>query len=185
MKKAGILIALILCFVTSFNAIAQSKGTTKKVTVTYTWSRIQSRGSNQIAIWIEDSKGNHIRTLFATHFTVSGGYKYRPTSLSEWVSKYNLKNATREQVDAVSGSTPQSGKQTIIWDGKDQAGNIVQDGRYIVRMEANIHDQDRMFFRAEVNVGGPVQETKGETTFSKPELANGALLFSDVMVEYK
>jgi hypothetical protein len=184
-KRTGLLIIVIMC-ITGFGTVSsQSESVAKKVTITYTWSRIQSRGSNQLAIWIEDSKGNHVRTLFATHFTATGGYKYRPVSLSEWASKFDLKDATREQVDAVSGSTPQSGKQTAVWDGKDQAGRLVTPGKYIVRMEANIHNEDRMFFRAEVNIGGACQQTKGEITFSKPGLADGDLLFKDVSIEYK
>jgi|WetSurMetagenome_2_1015567.scaffolds.fasta_scaffold02598_4 hypothetical protein len=184
-KRTGFLIIVMMCIALYGTAYSQSVSVAKKVTITYTWSRIQSRGSNQLAIWIEDSKGNHIRTLFATHFTATGGYKYRPVSLSEWASKFDLKNATGEQVDAISGSTPQAGKQTVVWDGKDQAGRLVTAGKYIVRMEANIHNEDRMFFRAEVNIGGANQQTKGEITFSKPELANGDVLFKDVLIEYK
>ena len=184
MKRIVFFVAAIMLAGIFSSASGQPKVNTKKITITYTWSRIQSRGSNQLAVWIEDQKGNHIRTLFATHFTATGGYKYRPVSLSEWASKFDLRNATNEQVDAVSGSTPQSGKQIVIWDGKDQSGKNVADGKYIIRMEANIHNEDRMFFRAEVNVGGPDQQTKGEISFSKPELAKGDLLFSDVMVKY-
>ncbi len=167
------------------NLPAQVANPDKKVTVSYTWSHIQSHGSNQVAIWIEDTKGNHVRTLFATKFTASGGYSYRPVSLSEWTAKFNLKNASKEDVDAVSGSTPKPGKQTVTWDGTDQRGKAVPSGKYIVRMEANILNADKMFFRGEINIGGSDQQTKGEITFSKPELASGKILFSDVLVEYK
>ena len=167
------------------NLISQEKTTNKKVIVTYNWSKIQSNGSNQIAIWIEDIKGNHISTLFATHYTATGGYIQRPLSLSEWTSKFDLKNATKVEVDAITGATPQSGKQTVTWNGKDKFGNIVPEGTYIVRMEANIHDADKMFFRGEIKIGGNEQQTKGEITFSSPNLATGNVLFKDVIVEYK
>jgi hypothetical protein len=186
MKKTGFtFFALLVSIITCGYCYAQDKTHVKQLSVAYTWSRIQSHGSNQIAIWIEDIHGNHIRTLFATHFTATGGYKYRPVSLSEWVEKFDLKNATSEQVDAVSGSTPQSGRQTVIWDGNDQAGKPVTPGKYILRMEANIHDADKMFFRAEINIGGADQKTTGEITYSKPELAKGEVLVKDVLVEYR
>jgi hypothetical protein len=179
------LFALILStFVTSYN-FAQDNIQDKKVIITFTWSRIESHGSNQIAVWIEDTKGKHIITLFATHFTASGGYVKRPLALSEWVAKFDLKNASKEDVDAITGATPQSGKQTFIWNCKDKTGKALPSGKYIVRMEANILDADKMFFKGEINVGGNDQKTNGEITFSNPNLASGNVLFKDVLVEYK
>jgi len=157
----------------------------KKVSITYTWSRIQSHGSNQIAVWIEDTKGKHICTLFATRYTATGGYAKRPVSLSEWTAKFNLSNASKEEVDAVSGATPQSGKQNFVWNCKDQSGKEVPAGSYVVRMEANILDADKMFFAGEIKIGGEAQQTTGKITYSRPELASGNVLFKDVLVEYK
>ena len=164
---------------------AQDENLEKEVIITYTWSHIQSHGSNQIAIWIEDTLQNHICTLFATRFTTSGGYVYRPISLSEWAAKFDLKNASKEEVDAITGSTPQSGKQIITWNGKDSSGEVFPAGNYIVRMEANILDADKMFFRGEILIGGIAQQTIGEITYSSPNLASGNVLFKDVLVEYK
>ena len=178
------LFALILSALFCNTIVAQDEVQEKKVSITYTWSRIQSHGSNQIAVWIEDPMGNHICTLFATRFTTSGGYVKRPLSLSEWTEKFDLKNSSREEVDAVSGATPQSGKQILIWNGKDKSGKVVSAGTYVVRMEANIHDADKMFFRGEITIGSIDQKTNGEITYSRPGLASGDVLFKDVLVEY-
>jgi hypothetical protein len=167
------------------NVFAQNKAQGKKVTITYTWNRIQSHGSNQIAVWIEDTKGKHICTLFATKFTVKGGYTYRPVSLSEWTSKFDIKNKSKDEVDAVTGATPKAGTQVLTWNGKDQSGKVVPDGTYIIRMEANIHDADKMFFHGEIKIGGADQNTSGKITYSSPALASGEVLFKDVLVEYK
>jgi hypothetical protein len=176
-----LLFALILSVYLCNSLFAQEQ----KVTITYTWTRIQSHGSNQIAVWIEDTLGNYISTVFATRFTAKGGYIRRPVSLSEWTSKFDLKKATKEQVDAISGSTPQSGRQSVTWNCKDMKGNIVPEGIYVVRMEANIHDMDKMFFRCKIILGGCFQPSSGEITFSRPELASGEVLFKDVLVESK
>jgi hypothetical protein len=186
MKKISFpLYALVILSFLCSDISAQNGNQEKKVTVSYIWSHIQSHGSNQVAIWIEDLHGNHIRTLFATHFTAAGGYKNRPVSLSEWTAKFGLKDASKETVDAVSGSTPKPGRQTVEWNCTDQSGKAVPAGTYIVRMEANILNADKMFFRGEIITGGANQQTSGEITFSKPELASGNVLFKDVLVEYK
>ncbi len=186
MKKFYLFLCALILSALLYNYIfAQDKIQQKKVRVTYTWSRIKSRGSNQIAIWIEDTKGKHICTLFATRFTASGGYLRRPVSLSEWTAKFNLKSSTKEEVDAVTGATAESGKQILTWNGKDKSGKVVPAGTYVVRMEANIHDADKMFFRGEIKTGGSDQKTNGKITYSSPELASGNVLFKDVFVEYK
>lgn len=184
MKKHYLVLFVLIsgCFSSVFS---MQKNPEKKVIITYTWSRIQSHGSNQIAIWIEDARGNHICTLFATHFTTSGGYIKRPLSLSEWTAKFNLKNASKEEVDAVTGATPKSGEQCFTWNGKDRSGKALPAGKYIVRMEANILDADKMFFRAEVRIGGDDQKTTGEITYSRPNLVSGNVLFKDVLVKYQ
>jgi hypothetical protein len=186
MKKN--ILSLLILFLSSVFCVyisAQEKNHEKKVTITYTWTRIKSFGSNQIAVWIEDIKGNHVCTLFATRFTAKGGYAKRSVSLSEWSSKFNLKEASEKEVDAITGATPKSGVQTLVWNGKDKSGKVVPSGTYIVRMEANIHDADKMFFNGKIAIGGNDQKTEGEITYSSPALASGNVLFKNVLVEYK
>ena len=186
MKKFNLsFCVLILSSFLYCNVFAQDKIQGKHVLITYTWTHIQSHGSNQLAVWIEDIKGNHIRTLFATKFTTRGGYIKRPLALSEWTAKFDLKNASKEEVDAVTGATPQSGQQTITWNCKDKSSKALPAGTYIVRMEANIHDADKMFFMGKIRIGGNAQHTTGEITYSSPNLASGDKLFKNVLVEYK
>ena len=185
MKKNYLSLCVLILLAISFNSIyAKQIESQKKVTINYTWSRIQSHGSNQIAVWIEDTKGNHVCTLFATRYTATGGYIKRPLSLSEWTAKFNLKNASKEEVDAITGATPKAGEQVLTWNGKDKSGKALV-GKYIVRMEANIMDADKMYFKGEIVIGGNNQKTNGEITYSSPNLASGNVLFKDVMVEYK
>ena len=74
MKKFSITIFLLVLSGFIFNSIfAQDNSPDKKATVSYTWTKIQSYGSNQIAVWVEDLNGKFICTLFATRFTVKGG----------------------------------------------------------------------------------------------------------------
>jgi hypothetical protein len=179
-----------VCIVTgllliSISAHTQKKAEKKTVTVTYKWNRIPGHGSNQLAIWVEDCKGNFVNTLFATKFTANGGYKYRQVSLSEWTTKSNLKDLSKEEIDGFTGATQPAGKQTLVWNCMDKSGKIVPEGIYTIRMEANIHDSDKMLYRGSITIGKKNQVATGEITFSKPDLASASVLFSDVVVEYK
>lgn len=183
MKTYFSFLLIFLFFSAGVNA--QKKADNKNLTITYSWTKIKSFGSNQLAVWIEDEAGNHVATLFATKYTAQGGYKKRPVSLSEWTNKFDIKNSSKEEIDAITGATPGTGVQTLIWNGKDKKGKIVAGGTYVVRMEANIKNEDKQFCKAKIKIGNGNQKSNGEISYSRPELANGDLLFKDVVVEYK
>jgi hypothetical protein len=179
--------AIVLCllFLLNINSFSQKTEKEKQVNITYNWYKIPGHGSNQLAVWVEDEKGNYICTIYATKFTATGGYKYRQVSLSEWTAKSNLKDLSKEEVDGFTGATQPAGKQTLVWNCKDKTGKVVPNGNYVIRMEANIHDADKMFYSGKITIGKKSQIATGAITFSKPELATGSVLFSDVVVEYK
>jgi hypothetical protein len=45
------------------------------VTIEYTLHRISRMASNQLAVRIEDTRGECVASIFATSFTADGGYK--------------------------------------------------------------------------------------------------------------
>jgi hypothetical protein len=184
-KSFSRIIVLFLLFLISFNLFSQKAEKAKQVNITYNWHKIPGHGSNQLAVWVEDEKGNYICTIYATKFTATGGYKYRQVSLSEWTSKSNLKGLSKEEIDGLTGATQPAGKQTLVWNCKDSTRKMVPNGTYVIRMEANIHDADKMFYCGKIVIGKKSQVATGAITFSKPELASGSVLFSDVAVEYK
>lgn len=70
--KAGILILAILL---SMIAVAQSSKKDVKVSaleVSFYYQRQADPGSNQYAVWIENEKGNVVKTLFVTSYTTKG-----------------------------------------------------------------------------------------------------------------
>jgi hypothetical protein len=164
---------------------SQTGNSNGTLSVSYTWTRIPTHGSNQIAIWVEDTSGNFIVTVFATQFTASGGYEKRPVSLSVWAEKSGLAAAPKEEVDAVSGSTPVSGKQTVIWNCTDKSGKAVSPGVYVIRMEANIKNEHKMFFTGEIKIGDTEQQAIGEISIEGSEPSTGEVLFQDVQLTYK
>ena len=71
--KAGILILAILL---SVIAVAQNKkGKAAKANtleVSFNYQRQAGPGSNQYAVWIENEKGEFVKTLFVTSYTTKG-----------------------------------------------------------------------------------------------------------------
>jgi Predicted periplasmic protein len=125
-----------------------------KLLLKFNFNRASTLASNQYAIWIEDSKGNLVKTLYASDFTVHGGYRYRPDSLKFWVRKSNLASMSDSKVDAVSGATPRAGQQTYIWDCKDDQGNIVPNGEYHFYLEGTLYWSSDVLFSGSFTVGG-------------------------------
>lgn len=48
---------------TGTTASAYAGKTPGKVTISFDYQRIGKRASDQLAIWIEDAQGNHVRTI--------------------------------------------------------------------------------------------------------------------------
>jgi hypothetical protein len=148
------------------------------VTITYTLSHIPKIASNQIAVWIEDESGNYVRTLYATRFTASGGYKQRPESIPLWIKTSDWENASKNEVDAVTGATQKPGVITLIWDCKDKDGQPVKPGKYVYIIEGNMYWNDRVVWRGEIEVGN-----EENTSLAKAEYIPQTAKDSGILIE--
>lgn len=139
----AILTALVLS--TSCTAVKKERKQEKATSleVSFNYQRQNDHGSNQYAVWIENESGDVVKTLFVTSFTAKGrargdekpvrGYIKRPYCVPNWVKAAKADNLSDQQIDAVSGATPQvSGLQTFTWDFTDQEGKKVEYGTYKV-----------------------------------------------------
>ena len=155
--KAGILILAILL---SGIAVAQSSKKAVKASaleVSFNYQRQAGPGSNPYAVWIENDKGEFVKTLFVTSYTAKGrsrgaeqpkrGYIVRPACVPVWVKDSKAEEKTDVQLDAVTGATPQAGGiQTFTWDFTDEQGKAVPHGIYKVKIEATlIFDSDIVY----------------------------------------
>jgi hypothetical protein len=131
------------------------------VEISFTYTRQGGVGSNQFALWITDAQGNHVKTLYATRFTASGGYAKRPQSIPDWVKQSGLANMSKAQVDAFTAATPRgTSALRYRWDGTNQAGEAVPPGEYRVLLEASLRLENRVLYSATVQLGassGPVE----------------------------
>ena len=151
MKK--IISAIIVTALLAIPSVAlNKKGRTAKaktLEVSFNYQKQPGPGSNQYAVWIEDEKGEVVKTLFVTSFTTKGrvrgneqpmrGYVKRPACVPTWVKTVKADELSDQQLDAVTGATPQeSGTQTFTWDFTDQQGKAVGKGTYKVLVEATL-----------------------------------------------
>jgi thiamine biosynthesis lipoprotein len=90
-----------------------------------------------VAVWVEDANGKPVRTLSVWVNTSGRGPRYF-RELRRWFSM------ERDQQDAggpdliatVSSATRLPGQYTITWNGRDDRGNVVDQGNYRVIVEA-------------------------------------------------
>jgi rhodanese-related sulfurtransferase len=95
--------------------------------------------SNQFAVWIEDSDGNVVKTIYVTDFTAGRrGYGNRKDALCHWVKAAEPDSMDETEIDAISGATPQPGHQHFEWDLTDDEGQRVYDGQYSVKLEGTL-----------------------------------------------
>lgn len=136
----------------------------KSVEISFDYERKQGPGSNQFAVWVENEKGEVIKTLFVTSFTAKGrvrgneparrGYTFRPACVPTWVKHSDAASMTDEEIDGFTGATPQSGKQIFVWDFTDTDGKNVPKGEYKVCVEATLKNEYRMLFTGMVSSKG-------------------------------
>ena len=151
MKK--IITAIIVIALLAIPSVALNKkgkaAKAKTLEVSFNYQKQPGPGSNQYAVWIENEKGEVVKTLFVTSFTTKGrvrgneqpmrGYVKRPACVPTWVKTVKADELSDQQLDVVTGATPQaSGTQTFTWDFTDQQGKAVGKGTYKVLVEATL-----------------------------------------------
>lgn len=145
--KTRIFIVTVLAALMFMPVMGQRNSSKKasSVELSFNYQKQAGAGSNQWAVWIENSEGKVVRTLMVTSFTSKGrggrrGYTFRPTCTPTWVKNAGAEQMTDEQIDAVTGATPkESGIQTYTWDFKDADGKDVPAGNYKICFEATLY----------------------------------------------
>ncbi len=97
-----------------------------------------------------------------------------------------MKNSPQEDIDAVSGATPQSGTLSVAWDMKDATGKAIVAGVYVYRIEGSLSWENTVLWTGKIRVGA-AKETSRATVSYFPEGADklGMTLISDVSAIYE
>ena len=157
MKRFFVFFALLTALFPTCAAAQQNSAAQQAAAeLTFTFTRQSGAASNQFAVWIEDSSGRYIKTLYATRYTANGGWRRRDTSIPVWVRQSGLAGMTNAQIDTLTGATPRTGSLTYTWDGTDSRGAIVPNGDYIIFLEGTLRWANQVIYRAPIRLGqGP------------------------------
>lgn len=153
MKIHRILLStLILILFISFTATYSSAQSIVSISLDY--KKQFGMASNQFAVWIEDSRGKHVKTLYVTEFTSGNrGFEKRPGSVPLWVSSSGVRNWTQKKIDGVSRATPKSSRILLTWNFTDQNGKRVSPGVYRYRIEAVVKWAKRVIYTGNIRYG--------------------------------
>jgi hypothetical protein len=156
MKKLLFVLLLSILVLTCTRAQQNSSQTNQAQSaaeLSFSFTRLSGSASNQFAVWVEDSQGRFVKTLYATRYTANGGWKRRETSIPIWVRKSGLSNLTNAQIDAVTGATPRTGILTYTWDGTDSHGASVSAGDYFLFLEGTLRWENQVLYKAPIRFG--------------------------------
>jgi len=142
--------------------------------------------SDQFAMWIEDTSGNFINTLFVTQFaTTELSYTERGDCVPVWVSKAQPSKMTAEEIDAISTATPVSGIFNHTWDLKDKQGVKVKHGTYVFVLEATLTNNSRVIFKNNIKIGNKPVSVPGIPEYTHPDREKNKDMIRSVIVNYK
>ena len=154
-----------------------------RLEIAFDYQRQKGIASNQFAVWIENSSGTHVKTIYATRFTAAGGWRKRPACLPKWVAAAGPDGLSPQAVDAFTGATPIGGRLHYAWDGTDQFGNIAPPEIYRYLVEANLRWDNRVVYSGRIEVGGQAQTLRPQPEYvGDPGEERG--MIGDVVVTY-
>ncbi len=179
------IVAFALALVAAAPLIVGAQTTSGTVTVSFTVTRAHRIASDQFAVWIEDSKGTFVRTLFVTNFVGRrAGWKIRPQTTPSWIKAAQVKDVPQKQIDAVSSATPPDGALSVIWDLKDGKGNVVPPGTYLYKVEGNISWENTVLWTGSITTGGADASSRASAVYSPEGAQKLGSLITDVAAVY-
>lgn len=162
---------------------ASSNGESGYIELTFDYEKQSGYSSNQFAVWIADSDGNIVKTLYVTKFRAEGGYEKRDQALRNWVAAVGPASLSDDEVDAFSTATPKSGAVSIKWNLTDIDGNSVLDGDYTIYLEGTIFESDHVLYGAKFSVPA-LQESGGLSYYDELESGKNADMIKNVQMHY-
>lgn len=102
-----------------------------------------------MAVWIEDSDGNFVKTLALYHKASGDNWL---NSLTSW---YRSSGGT----DTTTSGTQPAGSFTATWDGSTAAGGRAATGSYYVCIESVVEHGSESLVRQQVEFGSKASNT--------------------------
>ena len=154
-KSLVLIIVIIFCYISCVGTRNTGLEVQNPVAeISFDFTRLSGFSTNQFAVWIEDTHGQYVKTLYVTKFTANGGWQRRPSSIPTWVNRSGISELSKAQIDTISGATPRSQKLVYMWDGKDSKGAAVPPADYVIYLEGTLRGENQVLYSAPIRLGG-------------------------------
>ncbi len=135
----------------------------------------------QTVIWLDDENGDFVQSLFVSDWLARGGYNSRyvcPT----WNSKANWTDGDTEDIDAVTGATPDWGVYSdYSFDVSDRG---IAPGDYKLSIETHLTDEYNILYTGDVELNGENNSTEPEAIYRPEQHSLAGQVLENVRMEY-
>lgn len=174
----------------------------EKISVAVNPGEAYSKRAPQIAVWVEDSDGTYVDTLFVTKKASGnkwiGSPKYgRPESLPDWYRAKGQNPAvkiSKDDLDATTSATPKKGivisKDLELEKGKTyvfkcQANQSFDYNEYYTKKNSGVDGQPAVLYAGEMIPDGTEKEIKLEFSGSREKLTTADKIIESIYVVVK
>ena len=174
----------------------------EKISVAVNPGEAYSKRAPQIAVWVEDSDGTYVGTLFVTKKASGnkwiGSPKYgRPESLPDWYRAKGQNPAvkiSKDDLDATTSATPKKGivisKDLELEKGKTyvfkcQANQSFDYNEYYTKKNSGVDGQPAVLYAGEMIPDGTEKEIKLEFSGSREKLTTADKIIERIYVVVK
>lgn len=90
------------------------------------------------AVWVENTKGDSLRTLALWIQTGGRGNSYI-SSLKQWyqAERYRKADFGGNLIETASTPTRPAGQYTVVWNGRNDSNQLVSQGEYMIVLESS------------------------------------------------
>lgn len=174
----------------------------EKISVAVNPGEAYSKRAPQIAVWVEDSDGTYVDTLFVTK--KASGNKWigspkdgRPESLPDWYRAKGQNPAvkiSKDDLDATTSATPKKGivisKDLELEKGKTyvfkcQANQSFDYNEYYTKKNSGVDGQLAVLYAGEMIPDGTEKEIKLEFSGSREKLTTADKIIESIYVVVK
>ncbi len=121
-----------------------------------------------VAVWIEDENHKLIRRI-AVWYNKS---RWLP-ELRYW---YDAQRKSELDLNSIASATRSAGNYSLVWDGKNDAGQFVNQGKYTVFIEAAREHGSYQLMKQEMNFNGKVRD---QSLSGNEEITSASLAYRD------
>ena len=169
--------------ISPLRSVNEQGQTGQRLEVSFSYDKVRTIASSQYAIWIEDTNGNYIDTLYVTGYTARRGHRNRPNSLPQWVAIARPASMQQSEIDTISGATPSPGDYTASWDFTDRNGIPVAGSQFRYFIEATMNNGDNAVYSGIIALGGEAWDERPVPVYTIPDSQYRSMI-TNVRVAY-